>query len=71
MDHKSKTISCDLFELLVKGQTQEDDIFDGQALELANSTCIHEHQTVELVDEKVISSSSDDKLIKRVNISLK
>ena len=29
VDHKSKTISCDLFDLLVKGQTQEEDIFDG------------------------------------------
>ena len=45
VDHISKTISCDLFDLL-KSSGVEDDNFDGQALELVNSNCVKEKQSL-------------------------
>jgi len=42
IDHVSKTISCDLYDLLIGGQTNEEGSFDGQAFELANSHVVSE-----------------------------
>ena len=49
IDHKNKTVSNDLYELLVGTSTQEQDHFDGRAFELANSTIVREDQNVHLI----------------------
>lgn len=55
VDHKNKTISGDLYDLLEDGQTQEDDTFDGKAFELANETTLSEKQVLKKISEREIS----------------
>ena len=69
VDHKSKTISCDLYELLAGGQTQEDDHVDGQAFELANSNTLSEKQIIKLIAERQISQTSES-VKKKIEIAL-
>ena len=69
LDHKSKTLSCDLYELVAGGQTQEDDHFDGQAFELANSSTLSEKQIIKLIANKEILSNQAQ-VKKKIEIAL-
>ena len=63
VDHISKTISCDLFDLL-KSSGVEDDNFDGQALELVNSNCVKEKQSLQVKAFETVSQSNQNQRIK-------
>ena len=65
IDHKSKTVSCDLYEMLTSGSypSSEHDHFDGQAFELANSHILSEKQKIDLVSERIVNQ--DSKSIKK------
>ena len=69
IDHVSKTISCDLYDLLIGGQTHEEDSFDGQAFELANSHVVSEKQIIELNAEKELSRCPN-LIKKKIEVSL-
>ena len=69
VDHVNKTVSCDLYELLVENQTGEEDNFDGQAFELANSNSISEKQIVN--KKKAVIVNNNPNLVKlKIDISL-
>ena len=42
VDHLNKTLSCDLYDLLVGDETNQFNNFDGEAIELANSEVLEE-----------------------------
>ena len=52
IDHSNKTVSCDLYDLLeADGQTREENTFDGQAFELANSNVLSESQEIRVLND--------------------
>ena len=62
-------MSCDLYELLVENQNGEEDNFDGQAFELANSNSISEMQIVNKKAVKIVNNNPN--LVKlKIDISL-
>jgi len=66
VDHSNKTISCDLYDLLaVEGQTREEDTFDGQAFELANSTTISESQEIKVLTDVEVQKDLSRAFVKR------
>lgn len=69
VDHKNKTVSTDLYELLALNQTQENDHFDGQAFELANSNTLSEKQIIKLIQEEIVSQDQKTKR-KKCKVSL-
>ena len=69
VDHKTQTISCDLYELLAGEQTHEGDHFDGQAFELANSTTLSEKQIIKLIADREVSGNHEQ-VKKKIEIAL-
>ena len=70
VDHVNKTVSCDLYELLVENQTGEEDNFDGQAFELANSNSISDKQIVNKKKAVQIASNNPNIVKLKIDISL-
>ena len=66
IDHSNKTVSCDLYDLLAaEGQTREEDTFDGQAFELANSNILTESQEVKVLTDVEIQKDANRLRAKR------
>ena len=61
VDHSSKTISCDLYELLAGGED------DGKAFELANAVVINEKQIVKVTKDEQ-ESQTDTKIRRKMEI---
>ena len=43
VDHNNKTLSCDLYDLLLGDEANQFNNFDGEAIELANSETLEEN----------------------------
>lgn len=66
IDHMNKTVSCDLYDLLAaEGQTREEDTFDGQAFELANSNILTESQEIKVLTDIDIQKDANRLRAKR------
>lgn len=66
IDHSNRTVSCDLYELLAaEGQTREEDTFDGQAFELANSNIISESQEIKVLTDVDVQKDANRQVAKR------
>jgi O-phosphoseryl-tRNA(Cys) synthetase len=63
VDHTTKTISCDLYELLA-GSNED----DGKAFELANTSVLSENQILKVIDESF--QESRDKIERKMQINM-
>ena len=63
VDHASKTVSCDLFDLLA-GNSEDG---DGKAFEMANSQVLEEKQILKIVSDR-LESSQADKIVRKLEV---
>lgn len=63
VDHSNRTVSTELFEM-VQGSSQDENNFDGQAMELSNSAVIAEQNTLSIQNLEATDSLSNRRNIK-------